>query len=130
MAAAYLFHIIKKNPFVDENKRTGVSVAPLFLKIIPIAEINCEKNAVRYGSTSSPRTVYIKQKTPVRPEPFEGPQESLVEGYERKLISRIGINNVKVGLLEGEPYSLEMKVANSKMSKSEIANFLRQKHKQ
>jgi hypothetical protein len=52
-------------------------------KMIPIAEINCEKNAVRYGSTSSPRTVYIKQKNPVRPE--------LVEGYERKLISRIGM---------------------------------------
>jgi hypothetical protein len=59
--------------------------------IIPIPEINCQNNDVQYGSTSSPRTVYIKQKIPVRPEPFEGPQESLVEGYERKLISKIGI---------------------------------------
>jgi death-on-curing protein len=31
MAAAYLFHIIGKHPFVDGNKRTGVVVSIVFL---------------------------------------------------------------------------------------------------
>jgi death-on-curing protein len=33
MAAAYMFHIISNHPFVDGNKRTGVSAALVFLKI-------------------------------------------------------------------------------------------------
>jgi death on curing protein len=38
MAAAYLFHIIQNHPFVDGNKRTGLSCALTFLEIngIPI----------------------------------------------------------------------------------------------
>lgn len=32
-AAAYLFHIICNHPFVDGNKRTGTSIALIFLKI-------------------------------------------------------------------------------------------------
>jgi len=38
MAAAYLFHIIKNHPFVDGNKRTGLSCALTFLNIngVPI----------------------------------------------------------------------------------------------
>jgi death on curing protein len=33
MAAAYLFHLVKNHPFVDGNKRTGLSVALAFLDI-------------------------------------------------------------------------------------------------
>jgi death-on-curing protein len=33
MAAAYLFHIISNHPFVDGNKRTGLSCALTFLEI-------------------------------------------------------------------------------------------------
>lgn len=32
MAATYAFHIIKNHPFVDANKRTGMTCAILFLK--------------------------------------------------------------------------------------------------
>ena len=32
MAATYLFHIIKNHAFIDGNKRTGLSVALLFLE--------------------------------------------------------------------------------------------------
>jgi death-on-curing protein len=31
MAAAYLFHIVRNHPFVDENKRTGLIAALAFL---------------------------------------------------------------------------------------------------
>jgi death-on-curing protein len=31
MAAAYLFHLVQNHPFVDGNKRTGASVAVVFL---------------------------------------------------------------------------------------------------
>lgn len=31
-AAAYLFHIVKNHPFNDANKRTGATIAYLFLK--------------------------------------------------------------------------------------------------
>ena len=33
MAAAYLFHLVKNHPFVDGNKRTGLSVALAFLDV-------------------------------------------------------------------------------------------------
>ena len=33
MAAAYLFHLVRNHPFVDGNKRTGLSVALAFLDI-------------------------------------------------------------------------------------------------
>jgi len=33
MAAAYLFHIVKNHPFVDGNKRTGLTAAIVFLEI-------------------------------------------------------------------------------------------------
>jgi death-on-curing protein len=33
MAAAYLFHIVRNHPFVDGNKRTGVTVALVFLEM-------------------------------------------------------------------------------------------------
>ncbi|MCD8352051.1 MAG: type II toxin-antitoxin system death-on-curing family toxin [Planctomycetaceae bacterium] len=31
MAAAYLYHLVKNHPFVDGNKRTGATVALVFL---------------------------------------------------------------------------------------------------
>lgn len=31
MAAAYLFHLVQNHPFVDGNKRTGATVATVFL---------------------------------------------------------------------------------------------------
>ena len=33
MAAAYLFHIVRSDPFVDGNKRTGVTAALVFLEM-------------------------------------------------------------------------------------------------
>ena len=33
MAAAYLFHIVRNHPFVDGNKRTGVTAALVFLEM-------------------------------------------------------------------------------------------------
>lgn len=33
MAAAYLFHLVCNHPFVDGNKRTGLTTAILFLKL-------------------------------------------------------------------------------------------------
>lgn len=33
MAAAYLFHLVKNHPFMDGNKRTGVTAALVFLKM-------------------------------------------------------------------------------------------------
>ena len=33
MAAAYLFHIVRNHPFLDENKRTGAVAAYVFLAI-------------------------------------------------------------------------------------------------
>jgi len=33
MAAAYLFHIVKNHPFIDGNKRTGITAALVFLEI-------------------------------------------------------------------------------------------------
>ena len=33
MAAAYLFHIVCNHPFLDGNKRTGMAVALIFLKL-------------------------------------------------------------------------------------------------
>ena len=33
MAAAYLFHIVRSHPFVDGNKRTGVTAALVFLEM-------------------------------------------------------------------------------------------------
>jgi len=32
MAAAYAFHIIKNHPFIDGNKRTGITCAGVFLE--------------------------------------------------------------------------------------------------
>ena len=33
MAAAYLFHLVSNHPFLDGNKRTGLTAAILFLKL-------------------------------------------------------------------------------------------------
>lgn len=33
MAAAYLFHLVSNHPFLDGNKRTGLTAALLFLKL-------------------------------------------------------------------------------------------------
>jgi len=33
MAAAYLFHVVRNHPFVDGNKRTGVTAALVFLEM-------------------------------------------------------------------------------------------------
>ena len=33
MAAAYAFHIVRNHPFVDGNKRTGLTSAMLFLEL-------------------------------------------------------------------------------------------------
>ncbi|MBI2461155.1 MAG: type II toxin-antitoxin system death-on-curing family toxin [Candidatus Rokubacteria bacterium] len=33
MAAAYLFHIVRNNPFVDGNKRGGTAAALVFLRL-------------------------------------------------------------------------------------------------
>jgi death on curing protein len=33
MAGAYLFHIVKNHPFVDGNKRTGITAALVFLEM-------------------------------------------------------------------------------------------------
>ncbi len=33
MAAAYLFHIVKNHPFIDDNKRTGLAACPVFLDL-------------------------------------------------------------------------------------------------
>jgi len=38
MAAAYLFHIVSNHPFVDGNKRTGITAALTFLEL---NEIEC-----------------------------------------------------------------------------------------
>lgn len=32
-AAAYLFHLVRNHPFVDGNKRTGLAVALVFLRL-------------------------------------------------------------------------------------------------
>ncbi len=45
MAAAYLFHIAKNHPFVDGNKRTGITLAVLFLSRDGI-EINCSEESL------------------------------------------------------------------------------------
>ncbi len=33
MAAAYLFHIVGNHPFIDGNKRTGATIARMFLHV-------------------------------------------------------------------------------------------------
>jgi len=37
MAAAYLFHIVQNHPFVDGNKRTGLTAALVFLDLNGVA---------------------------------------------------------------------------------------------
>jgi death-on-curing protein len=45
MAAAYLFHISRKHPFVDGNKRTGAACALVFLELNDI-EIDASEDAL------------------------------------------------------------------------------------
>ena len=39
MAAAYLFHLVQNHPFIDGNKRVGLTAALTFLKINDIEVI-------------------------------------------------------------------------------------------
>ncbi|HKP51238.1 MAG TPA: type II toxin-antitoxin system death-on-curing family toxin [Chloroflexia bacterium] len=45
MAAAYLFHLVQNHPFVDGNKRVGLTTALTFLKINGIEVIADEDQA-------------------------------------------------------------------------------------
>jgi death-on-curing protein len=44
MAAAYLFHIVRDHPFVDENKRTGAVASIVFLTMNGV-DINADEDA-------------------------------------------------------------------------------------
>jgi len=54
MAAAYLFHIVQNHPFIDGNKRTGVTAALAFLDLNGI-EIDAPKGSL-YDLTMSVAT--------------------------------------------------------------------------
>jgi len=69
MAAAYAYHIIRNHPFLDGNKRTGILLALIFLKI----------------------------------------------------------NGISKKFKQNELYELSIKIATSKISKKEIAQFFREK---
>jgi death-on-curing protein len=43
MAAAYLFHIVQNYPFIDGNKRTGMTVAVIFLSLHRV-ELTCKED--------------------------------------------------------------------------------------
>lgn len=45
MAAAYLFHIVKNHPFIDGNKRTGITAALVFLEMNGV-ELRATNNAL------------------------------------------------------------------------------------
>jgi death-on-curing protein len=45
MAAAYLFHLVQNHPFIDGNKRVGLTTALTFLKINAIEVIADEGEA-------------------------------------------------------------------------------------
>ncbi|MCP5505444.1 MAG: type II toxin-antitoxin system death-on-curing family toxin [Chlamydiales bacterium] len=70
MGAAYLFHIIQNHPFIDGNKRTGISVAAIFLSLHGI-ELNCkvsdlDKYVERIGSgkeTKGAVASWLKENT-------------------------------------------------------------------
>lgn len=45
MAAAYLFHIVRNQPFVDGNKRAGAASAIVFLAMNGV-EINADQDGL------------------------------------------------------------------------------------
>ena len=45
MAAAYFFHLVQNNPFVDGNKRTGAATALIFLDMNGV-EIEADEDGV------------------------------------------------------------------------------------
>jgi death-on-curing protein len=71
MGAAYLFHIVQNHPFIDGNKRTGLSACLYFLALNSI-EIEVDPNelerfvrSIANGEVSKPEIAYFLRKNSI-----------------------------------------------------------------